>query len=402
MIEIEKETESKMLRPLPKYWRWGRLVEVCDAIRGITFQSGEAKSVPFEKSIACLTTSGVQTEVDWGSCCYVPSDRISNQDQYLRYGDLLVSTANSKALVGKSCLVRQTPFPSTFGAFVTVLRPKSTIDPFFLASWMRSSETLDYFYLMSSNTTNISNLRVSDLLTLEIPLPPLTEQQRIASILSEQMVAVEQARTAVDAQLELLLKLIEAELRQSLLSRHVLSIKLNECLEEVSKGVGENWNNYRVIGATRAGLAPAKENIGKNPGRYKLVEVGTVFYNPMRILLGSIAIVDDDNEVGITSPDYVVFKTRNGVLHSRWFYYWLRSSMGEDFIKTLTRGAVRERMLFKRLASAEIDLPPWNIQLEIADKLKLIAQMKRSLEKQLVIINQLPDVLLRRAFRGEH
>jgi type I restriction enzyme, S subunit len=37
---------------------------------------------------------------------------------------------------------------------------------------------------MSSNTTNISNLRTSELLEFQIPFPPLTEQKRIASLLA--------------------------------------------------------------------------------------------------------------------------------------------------------------------------------------------------------------------------
>jgi len=59
---------------------------------------------------------------------------------------------------------------------------------------------------------------------------------------------------------------------------------------------------------TRSGLAPARERPGKHAERYKPVTAGTVFYNPMRILIGSIAFVDDDDEPGIMSPDYVVLK----------------------------------------------------------------------------------------------
>jgi len=115
-----------------------------------------------------------------------------------------------------------------------------------------------------------------------------------------------------------------------------------------------------MVGATRGGLAPAKEGIGKNPERYKLVEPGTIFYNPMRILLGSIALLDEGHPPGITSPDYVAFRTRSGMVHPRWFYYWLRSEDGEAFIRTLARGAVRERMLFRRLAEAEIEMPAYD------------------------------------------
>lgn len=53
--------------------------------------------------------------------------------------------------------------------------------------------------------------------------------------------------------------------------------RLGDCLEEVARGVGSSWARYRVVGATRAGIAPAKEPVGKNPERYKLVEPGTIF-----------------------------------------------------------------------------------------------------------------------------
>src|ERR1035437_1445565 len=132
-------------------------------------------------------------------------------------------------------------------------------------------------------------------------------------------------------------------------------ISLGEALVEVSSGVGAAWSNYRVLGATRAGLALAKEPVGKSPERYKLVSPGTVFYNPMRIMIGSIAMVDDGDATGITSPDYVVLKGREGRVHSRWFYYWLRSPYGKRCIESLARGAVRERMLFNRLADGEIN-----------------------------------------------
>lgn len=111
--------------------------------------------------------------------------------------------------------------------------------------------------------------------------------------------------------------------------------------------------------------------MGKNPERYKLVEPGTIFYNPMRILLGSIAYLDEGEEPGITSPDYVVFRTNPGVLHPSWFYCWLRSDDGASFIRGLARGAVRERMLFRRLAAAEIPVPPLDAQALLAETILL-------------------------------
>lgn len=127
----------------------------------------------------------------------------------------MVSTANSKALVGKSCMVMDLPFSCTFGAFVTVLRPKVNVVPPLLEMWMHTPEAMAYCFQVSSNTTNISNLRVSDLLALQIPLPPLPEQQRIAAILTEQLAAVEKAHTAAEEQLKAIERIPAALLRRA-------------------------------------------------------------------------------------------------------------------------------------------------------------------------------------------
>jgi type I restriction enzyme S subunit len=168
----------------------------------------------------------------------------------------------------------------------------------------------------------------------------------------------------------------------------------------VKNGVGEDWSNYPVLGATRQGIAPAKENVGKAPERYKLVDPITVFYNPMRILLGSIALLDEGDDTGITSPDYVVVKGRPGILDTRWFYYWFRSSQGARLIDSLSRGAVRERILFNRLAAGEIEIPQWSAQVAASERMKMAVPLLKSIAGELEAINELPSKILRRAFSG--
>jgi type I restriction enzyme S subunit len=192
--------------------------------------------------------------------------------------------------------------------------------------------------------------------------------------------------------------LIGALMRHSLVIGGTKLMSLSDCLVEINKGVGESWKSYPVLGATRAGLAPAKEAVGKQPQRYKLVDEGTIFYNPMRILLGSIAVIDSGDFPGITSPDYVVFKCEPDVLHHRWFYHWLRSHFGEVFIKGLTRGAVRERLLFKRLAVASIEVPSIEAQRNFAERVPSIQEAIKRTDEQIDLAEKLPAAYLRRAF----
>jgi type I restriction enzyme S subunit len=151
---------------------------------------------------------------------------------------------------------------------------------------------------------------------------------------------------------------------------------------------------------TRDGVASAKEPVGQFPERYKPVDSGTVFYDPMRILLGSIGMVDTGETAGITSPDHVVVKGIEGKLHYRWFYWWLRSWRGAEFVKSLTRGAVRERMLFRRPSLGSMRLPPWQAQVEAAGTMLGITEAKRLVAEQGVSIAALPAAFLRSAFSG--
>ncbi len=301
------------------------------------------------------------------------------------------------------------------------------------------------FYLLSYRMPDIQALgsgatflevSKTSLENFEIKFPKsLTAQKQIAAKLKAQLAEVETARQALECQQQEMVNLANAYIRETIepslnigvgagrardlnhahdagvdgiYSRawpaptdgqiSVTETRLGDVLEEVKKGIGPSWADYPVLGATRNGLAPAKEPPGKQPQRYKPVFSGTVFYNPMRIMIGSIAFVDDDDEPGITSPDYVALRGKAGVVDSRWFYYWLRSPYGVQCINSLARGAVRERMLFNRLAEGSILLPPYQEQLRVSKALAQLKSVKSAIQKQLDDLNKIPERLLAQVF----
>jgi len=180
----------------------------------------------------------------------------------------------------------------------------------------------------------------------------------------------------------------------------VCLMRADGCLEEVWQGIGTLWKGRPLYGASRSGLTPAKEAIGKHPERYKAVEPGSVFYNPMRILLGSISLLDEGGEPGITSPDYVVVRGRPGIMHPRVFYYWLRSTAGEGLIRELARGGVRERILFNRLCEGMIPVLPWPVQERLAEQLAVIPRARDAAQARLAAAEALPAAYLREVFEG--
>ncbi len=318
---------------------------------------------------------------------------------YFEDGDVIFAKITPCMQNGKHAICRDLINGFGFGSTeFHVLRP----GPNLLAEWL-------HFYLRQPAlledarrhfTGAVGQQRLPDdyLRELEIPVPPLHEQKRIATNLTSMLAAVENARLAAEERLAATEALSFAYVRDSLQNANPLKLYLGECLEEIKQGVGRSWDKYPVLGATRAGLAAAKEPVGKQPERYKFVDHGTVFYNPMRILLGSIAMVDDEHEPGITSPDYVVIRGKAGVLDARWFYRWFRSPFGEQLILSLSRGAVRERILFNRLSEGEIALPPYDVQRDASVKIAAAQRLIPQIVEEIELIKQLPAKLLSQVF----
>jgi type I restriction enzyme S subunit len=277
--------------------------------------------------------------------------------------------------------------------------PNVTWDATFLQFWLRSQYD-NLRKLSAARGGSRSALSGAQLNALEVPTPELGDQQRIAAKLKPQLAEVDAARIAAQVQLDESSRLADAIVMDSVRRSSTVRRSLGEVLNEVKQGIGSSWAKYPVHGATRDGLAPARERPGKHAPKYKPVFPGTVFYNPMRILIGSIAHVDDDDAPGITSPDYVALQGMASLVDSRWFYYWLRSPLGVRCISTLARGAVRERMLFSRLADGEIDLPPLSIQTTASAALKELKPLRVGIEMKLQELNRLPQCLLAQAFEN--
>lgn len=142
-------------------------------------------------------------ELDWSSVLRVPSEMTDLESFALRSGDVLFNNTNSTELVGKTVYFDTFKEPVVFSNHFTRLRADTTkLDPGYLALWLHKKFLDGLFAKICDRWIGQSAVQRSKLLGLEISLPPVTEQRQMAARLREQMAAVEQARTAVQAQLE--------------------------------------------------------------------------------------------------------------------------------------------------------------------------------------------------------
>ncbi len=164
-----------------------KLDTVIKFIRGVTFKPDELVEPFSDNSIVVMRTKNVQAiGLDTRDLIAIPKNIMRRNEQMLVEGDLLISSANSWELVGKASYVDQLNYESTAGGFISIVRPiQDKINSRYLYHWITSPSIQHKIRYLGRKTTNISNLDVSRFKHLEIPLPSLDEQKRIAAILDK-------------------------------------------------------------------------------------------------------------------------------------------------------------------------------------------------------------------------
>lgn len=179
---------------VPENWVWVRLGAVCGFERGITFPSSAKQNERDDENIPCLRTANVQDELELNDLIYVNKKYYkNNSDKLIRENDIIMSTANSRELVGKTSFVYKVDYPMIFGGFVMALRANKLLSKF-LFYYLRLEFLLGRFRGESTQTTNIANISSSVLGEYIFPLPPLSEQQRIVERIGELFAKLDEAK----------------------------------------------------------------------------------------------------------------------------------------------------------------------------------------------------------------
>ena len=177
---------------LPQGWVKLRLGDVCSFERGITFPSSAKCTIKQPGMIACIRTANVQDNLELDDLWYVGNEYIKgNTEKLVRKNDIIMSSANSRELVGKVSYVHDLTEQMTFGGFVLNIRANECILHFFLFLILRTLYLKGYYLTIATQTTNIANINTKILGDIEILLPPLTEQERIINSVTNILASIE-------------------------------------------------------------------------------------------------------------------------------------------------------------------------------------------------------------------
>lgn len=164
---------------LPKNSRRLRLGEIAERIDYGHTASASTESI----GPKFLRITDIQNdEVNWNNVPYCACSDEEAERYSLAPGDIVF--ARTGATTGKSYLLIAPPTGAIFASYLIRVRPGSTVDASYL---VRFFQTPDYWRQItkSSTGTDQPGVNATKLKHLEIPLPPLAEQRRIAAILGK-------------------------------------------------------------------------------------------------------------------------------------------------------------------------------------------------------------------------
>ena len=169
-----KDSGIEWIGEIPEHWEVGKLGRFGDAIIGLTYSPSDVS----DKGLLVLRSSNVKAgEIDLTDKVFVDLD--VKDKLILKYNDILICSRNgSRALIGKCALIEGEAIGKTFGAFMTVYR--SEYNPFIY--YVLNSNIFN-FHLSTFLTSTINQLTTSNLNSIQIALPPITEQNLIVDSL---------------------------------------------------------------------------------------------------------------------------------------------------------------------------------------------------------------------------
>jgi len=260
------------LGPLPEDWQVVRLGEVIALIRnGLTKrQAKDGHGIPVSR----IETIADGT-IDFSRVGYVSDLSQSEIDKYaLRDGDILFSHINSEPMLGKTAVYRKYMPTLIHGMNLLLIRSRQNLYLSEFANYQfQFLRSKGVFMGLAARAVGQASINQGKLKSLEIPLPPLSEQCAIAQVLSTIQRAIEATERVIAA---------ARELKKSLM-RHLFTygpVPPSEAesvpLRETEIGpLPVHWQVVRLgdVAEVRAGVAFPYKYQGATAGKYPFYKV---------------------------------------------------------------------------------------------------------------------------------
>jgi type I restriction enzyme S subunit len=393
-----------------------KLGEVCSFVRGLTYSKSD--EVEFSSNIVVRATNiDLSThKLDFSELRYISDSIQVKDDKRLKKDDILICTASgSKSHLGKVAIV-ESDLGMAFGGFMGALRVNpSRITPQYLYTFLVSDEFKKHIESLSDGA-NINNLKFSQIENLEIPLPPITTQQKIVAKLDEIFDEIDKARAATEA---------NAKNAEALFQSY---------LAQVFESTTDEWNVSELGKITKfidyRGKTPTKTSDGIRLITAKNVKFGFLNKEPYEYIaekdyegwmtrgipkkgdvlftteapLANVAQLDTDEKV-VFAQRLIILQPQEKLIDSEFLKFSLLSTKVQNQIISKGTGATVKGIKASLLKLIPIEYPSLKRQKDICQVLSDIKiesnKLKDYYTRKVSSLNLYKNSILKKAFSGE-
>mgnify|MGYP001381569237 CR=1 FL=1 len=376
--------------------------------------TGELKSKVDLDGIAQIRMNNVSTDgtLSFENLRRVPKEFLKNESKLLRPGDIIFNSTNSPNLVGK------TAYFEGFGEgisysnhFLKIKTNDKILHPKYLTKWLTLQQQQGFFEANCIQWVNQATFKKEFLLKVQIPLPPLEEQKRIAEIL-DKADALRQQRKQAIAKLDTLLQSIFLDMFGDPITnpKDWEVKKLGEVCgtcEKINpeKLPSDDFTYIDIASIDRINgkiSDPKVIDTSSAPSRARqLVRKGDVIVSTVRPNLKGTSLVNEEYDSNICSTGFAVLRPKDSLLCSQYLYLITRlDSFTDEVVKKCT-GANYPAITEKNLRSIELPVPPIDKQELFSKCFYRQTEIKSLQVDEYNKLDTLFNSLQQRAFKGE-
>ncbi|MEG4281306.1 restriction endonuclease subunit S [Microcoleus sp. MON1_C1] len=328
-------------------------------------------------------------------------------------GDILVSIAGT---IGRAGIVPDNAPPLNCNQAVAIVRTNEDIFRPYLRHWLESNNAQSQM-IGATVTGTISNLSLTQIGNLQVPLPPLEEQKRIAEILDRAEELRSKRREAI-AQLDNLTQAIFIEMFGDPITNpkrwEICSI--GSFLSDVTNGLtrrrkesDKGTDIVLRLRDIRAGWIDFSDVnrislVSKELQRYQ-VESGDLLFirvNGNPDYVGRCAIFDGFTEPVYFNDHIMRVKTDKSKINGQFCVFVLNGERGKREIASHRKTSAGQHTINQEgLSKINIPLPPFGLQQEFSHRAEAVEKLKAAHRASLSELDALFASLQHRAFRGE-
>ena len=393
-----------------KNWKTKKLSEVCAKITDGTHQTPKY----FNEGVIFLSSKNVTSgKIDWDNIKYI------DEKQHLEMHKRVAPKVNDILLAknGTTGVAAMVDRNVVFDIYVSLalLRPLEGLLPEYLLHFVNSPLAKNQFNKRLKGI-GVPNLHLEEIREVEIPLPPLPEQQRIVAILDEAFAAIAKAKANAEQNLKNAKELFESYLQGVFENGNWEKVKLSELAKDITDGdhmpppkSEEGFPFITISNINKQSHQIDFSDTFKVPKVYfdKLKEnrkpkKGDVLYT----VTGSYGIpvlIEDDFEFCFQRHIGLIRPKEN--ISSKWLYYWILSPQAFFQANDTATGTAQKTVSLTALRSFTLPKMTLKEQQNIVQKLDALSAETKKLEaiyqQKINDLEELKKSVLQKAFSGE-